>query len=78
MTAYRNGVPAGDIATTWIKAQASNLNGQCVELGGLRGGDVAMRNSTDPMGPALVFNGAEMRAFLAGARAGEFDHLISE
>ncbi|MEV0537063.1 DUF397 domain-containing protein [Kitasatospora sp. NPDC050463] len=78
MDKYKNGAPAGGIATTWIKAQASNLNGQCVELGALTGGGVAMRNSTDPTGPALIFTDAEMRAFLTGACAGEFDHLISQ
>ena len=39
----------------------------------LTDGDVAMRNSRDPHGPALVFTAAEWDAFLAGARDGEFD-----
>jgi hypothetical protein len=35
-----------------------------------------MRNSRDPHGPALVYTPAEIAAFLAGAKEGEFDHLV--
>jgi hypothetical protein len=34
-----------------------------------------MRNSRDPQGPALVYTKAEVAAFLAGVRNGEFDDL---
>ena len=37
------------------------------------GGEVAMRNSRDPGGPALIFSRNEMAAFLAGAKDGESD-----
>ena len=40
------------------------------------GGGVAVRNSRDPHGPALVYTPAELAAFLAGAKDGEFDHLV--
>ncbi len=33
---------------------------------------VAIRDSKDPDGPALVFTADEWRAFVSGARAGEF------
>jgi hypothetical protein len=36
---------------------------------------VAVRNSRDPYGPALVYTSAEIAAFLEGAKAGEFDDL---
>ncbi|WP_405818299.1 DUF397 domain-containing protein [Streptomyces sp. NBC_00838] len=75
MDGYRNGVPAGSITAEWIKSRKSTANGQCVELAALPGGKVAMRNSTDPDGPALIFEGFEMAAFLDGARKGEFDAL---
>ncbi|GGK08512.1 DUF397 domain-containing protein [Streptomyces camponoticapitis] len=75
MDGYRNGVSAGSITADWIKSAKSTANGQCVELAALPGGKVAMRNSTDPDGPALIFEAREMEAFLDGARKGEFDVL---
>jgi hypothetical protein len=60
---------------TWRKSRASNPRGDCVELARLRDGDVAVRNSRDPHGPALVYTPAEIAAFLVGAKAGEFDDL---
>ncbi|HSR83577.1 MAG TPA: DUF397 domain-containing protein [Streptosporangiaceae bacterium] len=46
--------------------------GNCVEVAFLADGDIAMRNSRYPTGPALVFSRAEWTAFLGGARNGEF------
>ncbi|MFI1380784.1 DUF397 domain-containing protein [Embleya sp. NPDC020886] len=59
----------------WIKASASNQNGTCVELADLPEG-VAMRDSKNPALPALRYTRDELAAFIAGAKAGEFDHLI--
>ncbi|MEE1931338.1 DUF397 domain-containing protein [Streptomyces sp. TRM 70351] len=75
MEQYRNGVPARFLDAVWIKSQKSTANGQCVELAALGQGRVAMRNSTDPDGPALVFLASEIDAFLDGAKKGEFDVL---
>ncbi|MFD5564789.1 MULTISPECIES: DUF397 domain-containing protein [Kitasatospora] len=36
-------------------------------------GYIAMRNGAEPDGPALIFTPAEWRAFVLGARDGEFD-----
>lgn len=58
MDGYRNGVSAGSITADWIKSEKSSANGQCVELASLPGGKVAMRNSTDPDGPAADLRGA--------------------
>lgn len=72
----KTAVPAallGDV--TWRKSRASNPRGDCVELARLTGGGVAVRNSRDPDGCALVYTPAEIAAFLAGAKAGEFDDL---
>ena len=44
----------------------------CVE-GASEAEVVAVRDAKDPDGPALRVTPAEWRAFLAGARAGEFD-----
>jgi hypothetical protein len=59
----------------WVKSRYSNAEGNCVEVARVDGG-VAMRNSRDPDGPALVYTNAEVAAFVAGAKAGEFDHLL--
>ncbi|MFE3945750.1 DUF397 domain-containing protein [Streptomyces sp. NPDC059118] len=75
MGAYRNGMSASSIETKWVKSNMSTANGQCVELGALTGGRVAMRNSTDPDGPALVFSALEIEAFVDGAKKGEFDAM---
>lgn len=61
----------------WRKSRASNPSGDCVELAGLAGGAVAVRNSRDPRGPALIFTRAEIAAFLRGAKDQEFDDLIA-
>jgi hypothetical protein len=59
----------------WVKSRYSNAEGNCVEVARVDGG-VAMRNSRDPDGPALVYTNAEVAAFVAGAKAGEFDDLL--
>ena len=63
-------------AARWYKSQASNSQGNCVELARLSGGQVAVRNSRHPGGPALIYTRDEMVAFIAGAKDGDFDHLI--
>jgi hypothetical protein len=70
-----NGIPAGELGVTWRKATASNPSGSCVEVAALADGQVAVRNSRHPSGPALVYTRAEIAAFLTGAKAGEFDDL---
>ena len=59
----------------WRKSSASNPSGNCVELAELAGGDIAVRNSRQPAGPTLVYTRAEMAAFIACVRCGEFDDL---
>jgi hypothetical protein len=46
--------------------------GACIEVG-QADDTVVVRNSRDPDGPQLQFTFAEWRAFIAGARDGEFD-----
>ncbi|MBP0457296.1 MULTISPECIES: DUF397 domain-containing protein [Streptomyces] len=58
---------------TWTKSLHSAPGGNCVELAALPDGAVAVRNSRHPQGPALVYTRAEMAAFVAGAKDGEFD-----
>ncbi|HBF81485.1 MAG TPA: DUF397 domain-containing protein [Streptomyces sp.] len=73
MEQIKNGMPANLIKGSWVKARKSEVNGTCVEALQLPHGRVAVRNSTDPAGPALVFTAAEMDAFIDGAKKGEFD-----
>ncbi|MFI2613073.1 DUF397 domain-containing protein [Kitasatospora sp. NPDC018619] len=77
VTNHWNGMPATQLDTVWIKSSASAPNGQCVEVAPTAEGDVAVRNSRHKEGPALLFTQAEWAAHLAGAKAGEFDHLIT-
>ncbi|MFF3332444.1 DUF397 domain-containing protein [Streptomyces sp. NPDC002888] len=76
MPPVRNGVRASSLDACWIKTRHSNAEGNCVEVAALTDGDIAMRNSRDPDGPALVYTPAEVAAFLAGVKDGEFDHLV--
>ena len=70
----RNGMPAAELTVTWRKSRRSGpQGGNCVEIADLSDGQVAMRNSRFPDGPALVFTSAEWHAFVGGAKDGEFD-----
>ncbi|MBB2914465.1 hypothetical protein FHS43_005777 [Streptosporangium becharense] len=61
----------------WRKSRFSNPSGNCVELAELPGGDVAMRNSRDPEGAALIYTRSEIDAFVRGVKRGDFDDLIA-
>ncbi len=71
-----NGIPADQLPMArWRKSRVSNPTGSCVEVAELPGGAIAVRNSRHPCGPALIYTRAEVAAFLAGVKHGEFDHL---
>jgi hypothetical protein len=75
---YSNGMPATELAgASWRKSRYSGAMGNCVEVAPLASGEIAMRNSRFPEGPALVYTRDEMAAFLAGAKDGEFDDVLS-
>jgi hypothetical protein len=72
-----NAMPATDLLDViWKKSQRSNSQGACVELADLPDGDVAVRNSRFPSGPALIYTRAEIDAFILGAKDGDFDYLL--
>jgi hypothetical protein len=55
----------------WRKSTRS-MNGNCVEVA-LLGGQVAVRDSKNQLGPVLLFTLAEWAAFIEGVRDGEFN-----
>lgn len=75
--ALQNGMSAAlprDAA--WRKSRRSGAAGNCVEVAFLPGGEVAVRNSRDPNGPALIYTRAALGAFLARAKDGEFHDIL--
>ncbi|MEV1053223.1 DUF397 domain-containing protein [Streptomyces sp. NPDC049887] len=56
----------------WRGAPGTSPDEERVEIAYLPGGAVAMRSSLDP-GTVLRYTEAEWRAFVLGARDGEFD-----
>ena len=71
-----NGMSATDLSgVAWRKSRRSGAVGNCVEVARLANGDIAVRNSRFPNGPALVYTQAEITAFVGGIKDGEFDDL---
>lgn len=58
----------------WNKSHYSNPSGECVELAVLPDGvTIAMRNSRDPRGPALLFDAETICSFIDAAHDGRLD-----
>lgn len=72
----RNGMPAASLGSDGWRKPWSDNGGDCLEAKKLPGGRVALRQSTDPVGPALILEPSEIRAFVDGARAGLADDLL--
>ena len=70
-----NGIPAGQLAG--LRWQVTTTDGTGVELARLPDGGVAVRNASDPEGPALIYTKAEIEALIGGAADGDFDDLLS-
>lgn len=64
-----------EITTAWRKSSYSGANGNCLEIAATVDGLVAIRNSNRPNDGAILYTKDELRAFLAGAKDGEFDDL---
>ncbi|WP_327147147.1 DUF397 domain-containing protein [Nocardia sp. NBC_01329] len=56
----------------WFKSSRSGASKECVEVAHLRGGEVGVRDSKNPTGPALAFAADEWDAFTGALRRGDF------
>jgi hypothetical protein len=73
-----NGMPAKHLGTEgWHKPWSGGNGGSCVEALKLDDGRVALRQSDDPDGPALIYTPHEMRKFIQGVQAGDADFLLA-
>lgn len=78
MNRVRNGMASNQLSgLSWRKSKRSGALGNCVELAKLPCGDIAVRNSRHPDGPALIYTREEIAAFVSGAKDGEFDDVLS-
>ncbi|MFD3653008.1 DUF397 domain-containing protein [Streptomyces sp. 24-1644] len=78
MSDIYNGMPAADLGSEgWSKPWSGGNGGNCVEAMKLADGRVAVRQSADPEGPALIYSTGEIAAFIQGAKAGQADFLLT-
>ncbi|ATL65619.1 DUF397 domain-containing protein [Nocardia terpenica] len=57
----------------WFTSSRTSAGKECVEIAFVEDGFVGLRDSNNRTRPALVFTPGEWRAFIAGAKDGEFD-----
>ncbi|MDF5756109.1 DUF397 domain-containing protein [Spongiactinospora sp. TRM90649] len=66
--------PDAELSTAaWRRSSRSNAGGNCVEIARLSGGRVALRDSKDARGPALVVDGEAFAGLLATIKADRLD-----
>jgi hypothetical protein len=71
-------MPATDLGNEgWRKPWSGGNGGSCVEAKKLNDGRVALRQSTYPDGPALIYTNHEITSFVQGAKNGDADFLLS-
>ena len=76
-TPIHNGMAAAALGPDGWRKPWSDNGGACLEAKKLPGGRVALRQSTDPAGPALILEPNEIQAFVNGAKAGLADELLT-
>ncbi|MFF8768673.1 DUF397 domain-containing protein [Kitasatospora sp. NPDC015120] len=59
-------------SAAWRKSSYSAQQGQCVEVMIGSSGQVPVRDSKDPEGPALAYSTDAWQSFVAAVRVGEF------
>ena len=60
----------------WIKSSRSTTQNSCVELARVADTTGVRDSKKGDASPILEFAPAELAAFIAGTKAGEYDHLI--
>jgi hypothetical protein len=74
MIGVYSGMPASGIQdVSWRKSRRSNPSGNCVELAELDGGAIAVRDSRQRSGPALIYSRTEIAVLIHRARTGRLD-----
>ncbi|MBL1066170.1 DUF397 domain-containing protein [Streptomyces sp. 7-21] len=77
MSGDKQALYAAPLDGEWITPrQAAGRGGARVRLMKIDGG-VALGDAAAPERPALRYTDSELRAFLQGAKQGEFDHLLT-
>ncbi|MEH0556025.1 DUF397 domain-containing protein [Streptomyces sp. B21-101] len=61
---------ASTLAVTWWKSSASGAQSDCVECAIVDPARIALRDSKDPTGPALLVSRAAVVKFVAGLTSG--------
>ncbi|MEV0220722.1 DUF397 domain-containing protein [Streptomyces sp. NPDC050704] len=61
----------------WHKPWSGSNGGNCVEAKRLDDGRVALRQSEDPSGVALIWPASVIAEFITGAKAGVADFLLT-
>ena len=59
-------------AARWIKSSRSSSTGQCIEVAAILPG-VAVRDSKNPGGPALLLDPAAFAAFTSAVKTGHLE-----
>jgi hypothetical protein len=59
----------------WQKSSYSSTGNACIEIATDDGGVIRMRESDEP-GRTITTTPVKLAAFIAGVKAGEFDHFI--
>ncbi|MBP0456263.1 DUF397 domain-containing protein [Streptomyces montanisoli] len=63
---------ASTLAVAWWKSSASGTQSDCVEFGVVDDQSVAVRDSKNPTGPALLLTREQAVGFVSAAREGRF------
>ncbi|MCW2919603.1 MAG: putative regulator protein [Actinomycetia bacterium] len=77
MIGVQSGMSASGIQdVTWKKSRRSNPSGNCVEIAELADGAIAVRDSRQQAGPALIYSRTEIGVLISRARAGGLDRPV--